>query len=136
LKSRRAFLRLAGAIAVGVGALLISDGLLGNQLVRNGAESWAGSLGLPIGTYSKASLINVKVYYTMMAQYTDLSEEEFVLQSPALLQDLLNTCVVRHPEMAQMMGTMLILLNGISSKPSAVLRDGDIVQFIPLSAGG
>ena len=78
----------------------------------------------------------MKVYYTMMAQYTDLSEEEFVLQSPALLQDLMNTCVVRHPEMAQMMGTMLFLINGISSKPSAVLRDGDIVQFIPLSAGG
>ena len=136
MKSRRAFLRLAGAIAVGVGALLISDGLVGTQLLRDGEETSAGSLGLSIGAYNRASLINVKVYYTMMAQYTDLSEEEFVLQSPASLQDLLNTCVVRHPEMAQMMGTMLILLNGISSKPSAVLRDGDIVQFVPLSVGG
>jgi len=136
LKSRRAFLRLAGSIAVGVGVLLISDGLVDTHLLRDGEEDSAGSSGLLIGAYSRASLINVKVYYTMMAQYTDLSEEEFVLQSPALLQDLMNTCVVRHPEMAQMMGTMLFLINGISSKPSAVLRDGDIVQFIPLSVGG
>jgi molybdopterin converting factor small subunit len=136
LKSRRAFLRLAGSVAIGVGALLISDGLVGTQLLRNEAENSAGLLGIPIGTNSRASLINVKVYYTMMAQYTELSEEEFVLESPASLQDLLNTCVVRHPDMAQMIGTMLILLNGISSKPSAVLRDGDIVQFIPLSVGG
>ena len=136
MKSRRAFLRLAGAIAVSVGALLISDGLVGTQLLKGSVEDLTGSLGLPIGSFSRASLINVKVYYTMMAEYTDLSEEEFVLQSPALLQDLMNTCVVRHPDMGQMIGAMLILLNGISSKPSAVLKDGDIVQFIPLSVGG
>jgi molybdopterin converting factor small subunit len=115
---------------------LISDGLVGTQLLKGSVEDLTGSLGLPIGSFSRASLINVKVYYTMMAEYTDLSEEEFVLQSPALLQDLMNTCVVRHPDMGQMIGAMLILLNGISSKPSAVLKDGDIVQFIPLSVGG
>ena len=119
MKSRRRFLRLAGSIVVGVGALLISDGL-----VPSDAEN------------SRASLITVKAYYTMMAQYTDISEEDFVLQSPAILQDLMTTCIVRHPSMAQMMGTMLILLDGAPSKPSASLKDGDIVQFIPLAAGG
>jgi molybdopterin converting factor small subunit len=137
LKSRRGFLRLAGSIAVGVGVLLISDGLVGTQLIRNGAEHLEASLVVSNdAANSKASLITVKAYYTLMAQYTPLSEEDFVLQSPATLQDLINTCLVRHPSMTQMMGTMLILLDGAPSKPSAALRDGDTVQFIPLTAGG
>jgi len=72
----------------------------------------------------------------MMAQYTDLTEEYFVIQSPAVLQDLMNTVIVRHPSMAQMMQLMLTLLNGIPAKPNAPLKDGDVIQFIPMSAGG
>ena len=136
MTSRRNFLRLAGSVALGVGVLLISDGLVGTEVLKDGAERLA-ALEIPGDTAnSRASLITVKAYYTMMAQYTDLSEEEFVLQSPATLQDLMNTCVVRHPSMAQMMGTMLVLLDGTPSKPSAPLRNGDTVQFIPLTAGG
>lgn len=72
----------------------------------------------------------------MMAQYANISDEKFVVQSPAILRDVLNTVAVRHPSMAQMMPTMLILLNGVSAKPSATLRDGDDVQLTLLSAGG
>jgi molybdopterin converting factor small subunit len=137
LTSRRGFLRLAASIAFGAGVLLISEGLASTQLLKNRAEDLAISSVAPgDSTNSRASLITVKAYYTMMGQYTDLAEENFVLQSPAILQDLMNTCVVRHPSMAQMMGTMLILLDGAPSKPSASLRDGDIVQFIPFTAGG
>jgi molybdopterin converting factor small subunit len=35
-----------------------------------------------------------------------------------------------------MMQMMLILLDGIPAKATAQLKDGDNVQFIPLSAGG
>ena len=137
LKSRRAFLQLAGSIAVGLGVLLVSDGLVDSEVIKSHAENLAASLVLPsAATDSRASLITVKVYYTMMAEYTDLSEEDFVLQSPAILQDLMNTCDVRHPSMAQMIDSMLILLNGVSSRPSSALRDGDTVQFIPIMAGG
>ena len=137
MESRRKVLRLAGSVVVGASVLLISRGLLGAQLLKNGADDIAASLVVPgDGTNSRASLITVKAYYTMMAQYTDLNEEDFVLQSPATLQDLMNTCVVRHPSMAQMMGTMLILLNGVPSTPSTPLKDGDTVQFIPFTAGG
>jgi molybdopterin converting factor small subunit len=137
MKSRRGFLRLAGSIAVGVGIFLISDGLVGTQLLKNGSENVQASF-VPASdaTNSRASLITVKAYYAMMSQYIDLSEENFVLQSPATLQDLMNTVVVRHPSMAQMMGTILMLLDGALSNPSASLRDGDTVQFIPLTAGG
>jgi hypothetical protein len=110
---------------------------MSTRLLENGAESLAAPfVAADIEANSAASLITVKVYYTMMAQYTDLSEEIFVLQSPAVVRDLMNTCVVRHPSMAQMIDTMLILLDGAPSEPSAMLRDGDSVQFIPLTVGG
>ena len=92
--------------------------------------------GTSVVQETRASLITVKIYYSMMTQYTDLTEESFVIQSPAVLQDLMNTVVVRHPSMAQMIQLMLTLLNGIPAKPSASLKDGDVIQFIPLSAGG
>jgi molybdopterin converting factor small subunit len=72
----------------------------------------------------------------MMAEYTNLEEEDFVLQAPAEIQSLINTVVVRHPSMATMMPAMLILLNGIPSKPIVALTNGDVVQFIPMAAGG
>jgi molybdopterin converting factor small subunit len=72
----------------------------------------------------------------MMAQYTDLTEETFVIQEPADLQDLMNTVVSRHPSMAQMMQMMLMLLNGVPARPKSLLNHGDVIQFIPLSAGG
>jgi molybdopterin converting factor small subunit len=128
---------LAGTVVVGVGLLLASKTLIGTELLENDAEEMAHSLVGPNGvTDGRASLITVKVYYSMMAQYIDLSDEYFVLQYPATLQNLIDTCVVRHPSVSQMVGTMMILLDGIPSKPSATLRDGDTIQFIPLSAGG
>ena len=118
---------------VGVSAVLLSDGLFGTQAFKNASESLVASID---GASDRASLITVRVFYTMMAQYTDLNEEDFVLEPPAVIQDLLNTCIVRHPSMSEMMSSMLILLNGVPSRPSAPLRDGDTAQFIPLTAGG
>ena len=133
MKSRRTFLRSAFSIAVGAGVLLISDGLTKAAPLTQ----IAGTLGtFSSSTDSRASLVTVTVYYSMMAQYTSANDEYFVLQSPATLQDLMSTVVVRHPSMAVMMRGMVILLDGVPAKPSASLKDGDNVQFIPLSAGG
>ena len=137
MKSRRDFLRLTGSIAVGLGILLVSDGVVGARFLKIGAESLAAPFVAPNGAAnSAASIITVKVCYTMMAQYIDVDEEDFVLQSPATVQTLIDTCILRHPSVAQMSGTMFILLDGAPSEPSAILRDGDSVQFIPLIAGG
>jgi len=139
MSSRRGFLRLAESFAVGVGILLISGTLsvISPELLKKSAEHLADSLGAQNdAANSKASLITVNVYYSMMAQYTDLSEENFVLQTPATVQDLIDTSVIRHPSMAQMVHSMLILLDGVPSKPGALLRNGDTIQFVPLSAGG
>jgi len=127
---------MVGSIAAGVGLFLISDGLVSTQSLRKTDEDLTG-FGFQIdASNSRASLITVKAYYTMMAQYTDLSEEDFVLQPPATVQDLINTCVLRHPSFVQMTGAMIMLLDGVPSQPTALLRDGDTVQFIPLTAGG
>ena len=138
MKSRRDFLRLAGSIAAGLGILLVSDGVVDKRLLESGATQ---SLMAPLvspedASNSAASLITVKVYYTMMAQYVDVDEEKFVLQSPATIQTLIDTCIVRHPSVAQMTGTMFILLDGTPSEPRAGLNDGDTIQLIPMVAGG
>ena len=120
---------------VGAGVILISDEFTKatslTQIAGNFGASSTNGL-----TESRASLVTVTVYYSMMAQYTSADEEYFVLQSPATLQDLMNTVLVRHPSMKQMMQMMLILLDGVPAKPTASLKEGDRVQFIPLSAGG
>ena len=122
---------------VGASVLLLSDRLVDAQIFKNASESLVDSINLPTdGANGRAPLITVRVFYTMMAQYTDLNEEDFVLQSPAVVQDLLNTCIVRHPSMAEMTSAMLILLNGVPSTPSEPLRNGDTAQLIPLTAGG
>ncbi|MGA2791543.1 MAG: MoaD/ThiS family protein [Candidatus Bathyarchaeia archaeon] len=136
MKSRRTFLRSAFSIAVGAGVLLISDGFTKAPLAQIAGNLGSSSVSTNGSTESRASLVTVTVYYSMIAQYTSANDEYFVLQGPATLQDLMDTVLVRHPSMRQMMQMMLILLNGVPAKPSASLKDGDRVQFIPLSAGG
>ena len=137
MTSRRKFLQLAASIAIGASVLLVSDGLISPSSLRNNVEIATGSFAVQDESgNTRASLITVKAYYSMMAQYTDLDEEEFVLQGPATLQQLVNTAVIRHPLMAQMTGSMLTLLNGVPATVNASLKDGDVIQFIPLSAGG
>jgi len=137
MTSRRNFLRLAGTAAVAVGITLMSTTLINTGTLATGAEDLVNSLvNSNTITNSRASLITVKVYYSMMAEYVNLKEEDFVLQSPAALQNLIDTCIVRHPSFESMVTTMMILLDGAPSKPSASLKDGDTVQFIPLTAGG
>jgi molybdopterin converting factor small subunit len=136
LRSRRNFLLLAASVAMGAGVLIASDGLLGSENFQKTAAGLAESIGATKFQTGKASLITVKAYYSMMTQYTNLTEEDFVLQSPATVQELIDTIDVRHPSMAQMMQSMMILLNGVAAKTTTTLNDGDLVQFIPLSAGG
>jgi len=135
-RSRRSFLRLA-VIGIGAAFLVVAGAPFDSSSIKKGIDDLAGSeFALNDSGNSRASLITVRVYYSMMAQYVALDEEEYVLQTPATLQTLIDTCTVRHPLVAQMEGTMLILLDGVPSKPISTLRDGDTVQFIPMVTGG
>ncbi len=133
LQSRRAFLGLI--LTVGAG-LLVADGVIQlDPLMKNTASASSTNMKGQVAT-PEDQLFTVRVYYSMIEQYTDLSDEYFILQSPATLRNLIDTVVIRHPSMAQMVETMMILLNGVPAKPSAALKDGDEVQFIPLATGG
>jgi len=134
MKTRRQFLRRAIMAAAGTGVLLVAGDLAKASLIQD--VSTTGSAVPYESPNSQASLIAVKVDYSLMAQLSGETEEDFVLQSPATLQDLIDTVIVRHPSLATMMPLMLILLDGIPAKPTAQLKDGDNVQFIPLAAGG
>ena len=114
MQARRLFLRWLLFFGIGAGILL-----------------FASSAGF--------SLVKVKVVYNLMARYFDTDEEYFVLQSPALLRDLLNDITQKHLSLSPMIGdhpTMLILVNGVPSQPTVTLKDGDQVDFIPLFDGG
>ena len=82
--------------------------------------------------------ITVKVNYFQMPQFVDTTEEDFELAIPALLSNLLNAIVQRHSSLLpQMMATMLILVNETPvSGLNVTLNNGDIVDFVPLVAGG
>ena len=115
---RRSFLRWAiGSVVVG-GAALTTVNL--------------------ISFLQRPALVTVKVIYFQMQQFVNVSDEYFDLPEPASLRNLLNTIVQRHSSLSpQMMAAMLILVNNapVTGLDSA-LTDGDVVNFIPLVAGG
>jgi len=82
--------------------------------------------------------VSVKVIYFQMQQYVNLSEENFDLPSPASIRDLLGIIAQRHSSLTpQMMGSMLILVNDAPvSGLDTALNDGDLIDFVPLAAGG
>ena len=135
LESRRRFLRLALLSVIGTGFLL-GNGLTKAVFASNpdGEEIFEKDSPTLTTSYAGVSVLNVKVVYFQMPQY--FGDELFVLQSPAVLRDLLSVVILRHPSLAPMMATMWILINGTPSKLDATLRDGDEVNFIPLVAGG
>jgi molybdopterin converting factor small subunit len=73
-----------------------------------------------------------------MQQFVNVTDESFQLPNSSSLRDLLNSIVQRHPSLSpQMMASMLILVN---DSPIAgldvTLNDGDVIDFVPLVAGG
>ena len=73
-----------------------------------------------------------------MPQFVNVTDEYFELPISASLSNLLTAITQRHPTLLpQMLATMLILVNetpvaGLDS----TLNDGDVVDFVPLVAGG
>jgi len=72
----------------------------------------------------------------MSATLPGVTQEYFVLPSPATYSRLLNVVVVAHPVLSSMMSSMLVLVDGVVAKSDTSLQDGDEVDFIPAMAGG
>ena len=105
------------------------------SLIAGGAALTAVNL---IDFLERPQLVTVKVVYFQMQQFVNVSDEYFDLPNPASLRNLLNTIVQRHSSLSpQMMTSMLILVNNAPvSGLDFTLNDGDVVNFIPLVAGG
>ena len=115
---RRNFLRLAfGSLIVG-GAALTAINLL--------------------GSLQRPRFITVKAVYFQMQQFVNLSDEAFELPDPASLSTLLSAITQRHSVLSlQMMASMLILVNNEAVRGlDFALKDGDVINFIPLVTGG
>ncbi|MGA2462093.1 MAG: MoaD/ThiS family protein [Candidatus Bathyarchaeia archaeon] len=91
-----------------------------------------------ISFLQRPALVTVKVIYFQMQQFVNISDEYYDLPDHASLRNLLNTIVQRHSSLSpQMMTTMLILVNNAPATGlDSTLNDGDVVNFIPIVAGG
>jgi len=116
--NRRNFLRLAIGSVVAGGAALTAANF--------------------IEFLERPQLVSVKVIYFQMQQFVSVTDEYFDLPPPASLRTLLNTILQRHSSLSpQMMAAMLILVNDAPvTTLDTVLNGGDVIDFIPLAAGG
>jgi len=91
-----------------------------------------------ISILSRPALVSVKVVYFQMQQFVSVTDEYFELPSPVSLSDLLGAITQKHPSMSPvMMATMLILVNNAPTTGlNPALNDGDVVDLVPLVAGG
>jgi len=116
--NRRNFLRLA----------------LGS-LVAGGAAVTGANF---IAFLERPQIVSVKVVYFQMQQLVDVTDEYFDLPNPASIRTLLGIIAQRHSSLSpQMMAAMLILVNETPVNTlDATLNGGDVIDFIPLVAGG
>jgi len=105
------------------------------SVVAGGAALTAVNL---ISFLERPALVTVKVVYFQMQQFVNITDEYFQLPSPASLSNLLDAVTQRHSSLsAQMMATMMILVNNVpATGQDPNLNDGDVVDLIPLVAGG
>jgi len=139
--SRRRLLQSAILFsAVGAGMVLGVEALV---TAAPSSKSGAGSTSeTPLqasssgGSSATGTSIRVKVVYLRMPQTMSITEEYFVLQSPAYYRDLLSEVVDEHPIVSTMIPTMTVLVDGYFGQPGTPLKDGDEVDFVPYMAGG
>ena len=91
-----------------------------------------------IAFLEQPQLVSVKVVYFQMQQLVNVTDEYFDLPTPASLRTLLGTIVQKHPSLSlQMMTAMLILVDDAPvTTLDDTLNEGDVVDFVPLVAGG
>lgn len=140
-RSRRQAIRwiVFGAIGLGIAAL----GSISLIESSGPASDGAGDAGEPEpqaspagGAAGSGPPTTVKVLYFQMPQIVSDHQEYIVLQSPATFSDLLRAVTNRHPALAGMTQSMMILIDGNVAKAGTPLKDGDEVDFIPAFPGG
>jgi len=139
LETRRSFLRLLTYSVVGTLLSLSTDGLSRAIAASVIEHDHSKSLGAAVTgeiDNSNISFASIRVVYLQMAQYINTHDEYFVLQNPVTVRDLMLNVAQRHSTLSLMMESMWVLVNGMPSRPDALLKDGDEVDFVPLVSGG
>jgi molybdopterin converting factor small subunit len=127
LKSALLFAAVGAGVIIGVEGL--ADGSPSGQAAGRSTDpsSQTSSQGAPL---------TVKVLYLQMAQTIPVTQESYVLKSPARYSDLLAKVEEEYPIISTMIPTMMVFVNGYPAQPSTALNDGDEVDFVPAFAGG
>jgi molybdopterin synthase sulfur carrier subunit len=81
--------------------------------------------------------IKVKVvYFAQARELAGTKEDEFVLNSPAYVKQLLREVISAHPKLQAITETASTIVNGRIVPKNIELNDGDRVAFLPPIAGG
>jgi len=139
--SRRRALKAIAFVAVGGCVAFLASGLLSLPGADSGSQKEVAASESQVSTQGSANgqsgYTRVKVrYFEMSAPLPGLTQEYFVLQSPATYSGLQNAVVAAHPALASMMSSMLVLVDGLIATSDTPLQDGDEVDFVPAIAGG
>lgn len=93
---------------------------------------------LGVGGYeysTRPSYISIQVQYAGMSTYIPITAETLKVKSPAKLSNLEAIAWRLHPAL-QTMPAMQVLLNGTAADGNPELKEGDLVVFLSLMAGG
>jgi len=81
--------------------------------------------------------VNVTVvYFAQAREFAERAEEEFVLTSPAHVEQLLSAVMKTHPKLSRIRQIIRTMVNGRPVVESDELKDGDRVALLPPVAGG
>jgi len=139
--SRRRALKAMAVVAIGGCVALLSSGLVSLPTINSGSQNQGTTSESEFSTQASAggqsASTRVKVrYFQMSAALPGVTQEYFVLPTPATYGGLLNAVVAAHPALASMMSSMLVLVDGLVAKSDTPLQNGDEVDFIPAMVGG
>ena len=138
--SRRMALKAMAVIAVGGCVALLGSGLLSHLKVDSPSQGQTTASELQDSTSEsggQSAYTRVKVrYFQMSSTLPGVTQEYFVIKSPATYGGLRDAVVAAHPALASMMSGMLVLVDGVVATGSMPLQNGDEVDLIPTMAGG
>ncbi len=90
-------------------------------------ETYNGDVS--VGSYME-NMINVAVFLSgTVAELAPEPQLEYALVPPARLGTLLELMGLRRPELAGVLPSCRLMVNGVAADPNTILSDGDQVQI-------
>jgi molybdopterin converting factor small subunit len=133
LRSALLFSAVGAAAVLGVEAVGRATGL--DSSAGTASRTSAASSETP-GPAAGGSVTVKVVYFGMPLAVASSKDDLFVLESPANFGDLLDEVVKKHPAISAMIPTMIVSVNGVPAGPGTPMRDRDVVDLVPATAGG